>query len=177
MSEETKVVDGAQVATPVGVETPSPIAPVDDPEARLKALNEELSNVKRDRDNYRAATLAMKGKTEVEELDVTDPVQLSAYINKTVEDRLLATRQSQVESDLQKHTEKLARENKELLLALANRSSIPTGTSSGSGTQAKVEVTDAGSYWSPEQVSELKARGLNDAQIKKAAEHAQKART
>jgi hypothetical protein len=175
MSEESKVVDGSQVATPVGVEASSNTAPVDDPEVRLAALREQLSNVTRDRDNYRAATLAMKGKTEVEELDITDPVQLSAYINKTVEDRLLATRQSQIETDLQKHADELARKNKELTLALANRSSIPAGAGSGSGTQAKMESTDSSAYWSPEQVAALKARGLTDAQIKTAADHARRA--
>ena len=175
MSEESKVVDGAQVATPVGVENTSTNAPVEDPEARLAALREQLSNVTRDRDNYRAATLAMKGKVEVEELDVTDPVQLSAYINKTVEDRLLATRQSQIETDLQKHADELARQNKELKLALANKGNIPTGAGAGSGTQAKIEATNPNAYWSPEQVAMLKARGLNDEQIAKAADNARRA--
>lgn len=174
MSEENKVVDGAQVATPVGVETTSTNALGDDPELRLKSLQEELSNVKRDRDNYRNGLLAMKGKKEVEELDLTDPVQIEAYITKTVDDRLLATQQSKVEQDLQRHSEELARKNKELTLALANRSTIPSGASSGSGTQPKVEATDPATYWSAEQVAALKARGLTDEQIKKAAVNARK---
>ena len=177
MAEEQKGVEAAAQSAPtgMGVETASSeAAPHDDPETRLKALTEELEKVKRDRDNYRNATLHYKGKKEVEDLDLSDPEQMQAYINKTVEDRLLASRESQAENERNAYIQELARKNKELALALANKNVISSGASSGSGTQEKIQATSPDAYWSAEQIQYLKARGMTDEQIKKAAEHAKR---
>lgn len=175
MAEEVKGVETTDVenkSVDAQLQTTS-TASMDDPELRLKTLTAELEKTRSERDNYRKGLLARKGKIEDSELDLTDPIQLESYINKTVEDRLLATTEVKAEQELRQYTESLARTNKELKLALANRNVIPSGASSGSGTQAKVEATSPDTYWSPEMVTYLKEkRGLTDEQIKKAAENA-----
>lgn len=171
MAEEQKGVENTQSAPPAQeVEKASVSASTDDLESRLKSINEELDKVKRDRDNYRTAALYAKGKREADDLDLTDPVQLESYINKTVEDRLLASKEAQAEQKRASAIDELIRKNKEMALALQNKSSISMGAGGGSGTQEKMPATSPDTYWSEEQVRELKSRGMNDAQIKRAAE-------
>lgn len=153
---ETKV---EVAATPqAGVEVNASAAPTDDPEAKLSALLEENDKLRRDRDNYRSATLVMKGKKEADELDLTDPVQLQAYIDKSVNDKLLETREVESSKELIDFAKSLARKNKELATSVANRSQIaPTSTGSGStGMEVK-----SNSYWSPEQADTLKKRWVS----------------
>lgn len=159
------------------VEAQPPVAPValtDDPEVTFQKLQAELEKTRSERDNYKKGLLARKGKIEAEELDLTDPVQLESYINKTVEDRLLATKEEQASQELKRYTESLARKNKELALALANKNVISGGAGSGSGTSEKMPSTNPDSYWSEEQVKLFKSQGKSDEWIKRAADNARK---
>ncbi len=139
----------------------------EDPEARIAALIAENEKLARDRDNYRSATLALKGKAEVEDLDTSDPTQLAAFIQKQVDERLNETRATQADEDFKTYAKDLARKNKELALALQNKMGMAaTGQGSGasSASESKVE------YFSQEQLAEFKRRGWDEAKIKRAEE-------
>lgn len=139
-----------------GVETnTSTAAPVDDPEVKLSALLEENARLTRDRDNYRMAALALKGKKEIEDLDLSDPVQAQAFIQKQIEDRLLQEKQDRAAASVTEYTQKLARENKELKLALASKS-VVNGVSSGGGGADNSSVKTG--FFSPEQKLALESR-------------------
>jgi hypothetical protein len=178
MEEEKLGVDSQSAAPSTGVENTSVNAPTDDPEARLKAVMQELEQTRqerdkdrRDKENYRNGFLALKGKREMEDLDLTDPVQLEAYITKTVQDRLLSSKETQLETDYRRQAEENAKKVKELTYALNNRPTIPTGAGSGSSTE-ETKSPAKSDYWSEAQVADLKKRGWTDDVIKRAADHA-----
>lgn len=160
-----------QAASSQGVETSSSAAPHDDPEARIEALIKENEKLARDRDNYRSATLAMKGKAETQDMDLTDPVQLASYVQNQVEAKLAATRENQAQVDLTNYARDLARKNKELATALANRSGV-TNAGQGSGTSEGSESKVG--FFSTEQLNEFKKRGWSDEKIKLAEKNMRK---
>lgn len=167
---ETKTENAAAAPQTQGVETKpsSAIAPADDPEAKLQALLEENEKLRSERDNYRNATKAVRGKLEEEDFDLTDPVQLHTYINKKVDEKLLESREVESERELVDFAKSLARKNKELSLAVSNRTQI-AAVSTGSGSES-METKHPG-YWSPEQSEELRkrwrAQGISEERIEK----------
>ena len=186
MADEQKGVEGVAANAPSGTgvekpggETPpaSAKAPADDPVAELERLraelarkDEQLTKTERDRDNYRAATLVYKGKeVEISDLDLTDPTQTRAYVDRIVEERLLAERNSSAKKSYDAFADRLARENKELKLALTNKVSV---ANAGAGGGVNENSESKVSYWSPEQIADLKKRGWSDDKIKKAEQHA-----
>jgi len=174
----------SQAASTGAVENTSNNAAVDDAEVRYAKLQQELSDMRaerdreqRDKENYRAGMLAAKGKLPPEDLDLSDPTQLSSFISKTVDDRVNATREKQKEQEIQDLLQTALRENKELKLSMKNRSnSISSGASSGGTGQApSVEVkTELQRYWSDEQIADFRRKGWSDEKIKKAALNATK---
>lgn len=154
---ENTVETNAAAPQTQGVETnsSSATAPANDPEAQLQAILAENAKLRGERDNYRTVALAAKGKIDSENVDFTDPVQVHAFINKTVEDKLLETKEAQSEKELVEFAKELARKNKELGIAVSNRSQV-AAASTGSGATG-VEVKNQ-SYWSPEQAEELRKR-------------------
>lgn len=166
MDTEKKGVEAIEPVAPSaqeGVEASRPPAPQDDPEVRIAALIAENEKLTRDRDNYRTATLALKGKTEAEDLDLTDPVQAAAFVQKQIQEGLSQNRASQVEEDLKTYAKKLARDNKELALALANKQGF---VSAGQGAGESAASETKREYFSKEQLADLKKRGWSDEKIK-----------
>ncbi len=152
--EVTNVVQPAS-AEHKGVDTSSP-APENDPEVKLAALLEENKKLTRDRDNYRDGLLALKGKKDIEDLDLSDPVQFQAYFDKKFDEKVAASRGEQSQQELETYTKELARKNKELTLALQNRSQ-GIGAGMGSGATGQ-ESANAAEYFSPEQKAALEKR-------------------
>ncbi len=145
-----------------GVETKPTLAPEEDPEVIIAALLAENKRVTSDRDNYRKATLALKGKTETEDLDLSDPSQLAAYIQRQVDDRMSASSEAVHQKTLESTILQQARDLKEAKLALKNRSAmVPAGMGSG-GTPPE----PTSQYFSEAQVADLKKRGFDDVKIK-----------
>lgn len=166
---ENKTENAAAAPQTQGVENNSSVpAPADDPEVKLQELLKENDKLRNERDNYRNATKAVRGKLEEEDFDLTDPVQLHAYINKKVDDKLLENREAQTEKELVEFAKELARKNKELAIAVSNRSQIAS-VNGGSGATG-IESKNPG-YWSPDQAEELKKRwkkqGIPDERIEK----------
>lgn len=173
MQDQEKAVEAkteTNAATPhTGVETTaSTTAPVDDPEAKLSALLAENERLRQEKDNYKRVALSAKDKIDAEGLDLSDPVQLKAYIDRVTDERLLATREAQSAKELIEFAKDLARKNKELATSVANRSQL-VNASTGSG--ASSTETKSNSYWSPDQSETLrkrwKAQGIPDERVEK----------
>jgi len=142
-----------------GVKTTDSHAPENDPEAKIATLIAENERLANDRDNYRKGMLAAKGKIETEDLDLSDPTQLASYVKKQVDEQLNASKYDQSREELTNYAKELARKNKELALALQNRTGM-TSTGQGSGASSKT------SYFSEDQLAEFKKRGWSDEKIK-----------
>lgn len=158
MAEEAKGVEEKTEQAPTGqsgVETTS-VAPAEDPEAKINALLEENAKLRSDRDNYRNATLALKGKKELEELDLSDPTQVQTFIQKSIEERLTQEKVSANESELERVVKDQAKKLKELQFALANKS-VVNGTAAGGAGSEPVAPPQVG-YFSPEQKADLEKR-------------------
>ena len=132
----------------------------------LEESNIALVKAQSDRDNYKSGLLGAKAKLKEVGLDDDDAPQLS-------EDRIAQIVAEQLKAVLPTITqpkdeviEKSQRVISELKTALANRQGI-SNAPVGSGGD-KTEVT--ASYFSKEQVANLKARGWDDAKIKMAEE-------
>lgn len=173
MQDEQKAVETTvetiAAAPQTGVETSSSAsAPADDPEAKLNALLEENEKLRSDRDNYRKVAMAVKSKSDSSDVDLTDPDQLHAYISKTVSDKLLETREAETTKELIDFAKELARKNKALATAVANRSQL---VSASTGSGATGVETKNNSYWSPDQEDALrkrwKSQGIPDERIEK----------
>lgn len=163
---------GQNAAIVPGVEANGSQAPENDPEVRIAKLLEENAKMASDRDNYKKGLLAMKGKTEQDDLDLTDPVQLSAYIKAQVAEGVNATREAKAQEDLASYAKELARKNKEMALALRNKEGM-SGAGQGSGENERSEA-QAG-YFSKEQVDHFKKLGWSDEKVKKAEQNMRKA--
>lgn len=171
-ADKSPVVDAA---VDLGV-TPQlqPNAPEADPEARILALQAELDKTRSDRDNYRTGLLKAKGRItngdESVTIDYSDPEQLAEFIKKTVAETENAKDYQQKEKAFTDYATQVARENKELKATLASRNastSIGGGSGAGASIHSNSEVNN--SYFSPEQVEELKKRGMSEEAIKKVA--------
>lgn len=165
MDQPTQGVETTQQSAPApatGVETSSARAPEHDPESTILALQERLKKVESERDNYRKATLALKGKGDTEDYDTSDPDQVRALARKEAQELFLEMQQTQVQKEYEAEVARMARENKELKLALSAKSSstsIAGGAGAGAGFSSSSEVKT--SYFSPEQVEAMKTRWRN----------------
>lgn len=169
--EKKSVEESTGTADAGGVEQEDSHAPESDPEAEVIALQAKLAKAESDRDNYRSGLLAMKGKKDVDDLDLSDPTQLQAYIEKTVQEKLAHTDTEQARKAFEATAIANAKKVKELQRALNSKNastSISGGSSSGAGNNSKSEVST--SYWSPEQVEALRKRGWDDKKIAQAGE-------
>ena len=106
--------------------------------------------------------LKAKGKLP-EEDDNSSEEDLDAKIDRKVQERLLATQEAQAVSEKDALVVSLAKKNKELALALKNRSQVMNTSGQGSNEdkpEVKVEKT-----LSQEQLNVLKAKGWSDKKI------------
>lgn len=170
-SNAAKSQDGVKQSDGVAQTPPIASAPMqEDPEAKLAALMEENEKLSRERDNYRKGLLKAKGKLpeadedDDESLSLSEPSKLNALIESKVREQLLATESEKAKAQVAEYAKKLARENKELKLALANKPSLATasiGTGEGGLPEPKLN------FFSDEQLNELKKKGWDDAKIKR----------
>lgn len=171
MNTETKTVETkveTAVAQPEVVTTPT-VTEVDY-EALLSQKDAEIAKVREEKDNYRKGLLQAKGKLpEDTEIDTQNPEQLEALIDRKVNERILSTKEAQLQAEKDSALKAVLKRNKELELALKNRGQI-TSTSAQGSNQDKLEVkTD--SYFSTEQINDLKKRGWDDKKIEAAKQN------
>ena len=158
---ETKV-EVAATPQETKVETPSQTQPEVDYEALLAEKDKELSQVRTEKDNYRKGMLKAKGKLP-EEDDNSSEEDLDAKIDRKVQERLLQTREAQVQSEKDALVLSLAKKNKEITLALKNLRQI--NTSSGQGSNQERPEGKVDNVLSNDQLASLKAKGWDDKKI------------
>ena len=158
---ETKV-EVAATPQETKVETPSQTQPEVDYEAELQKKDAEIAKVREEKDNYRKGMLKAKGKLP-EEDDNSSEEDLDSKIDRKVQERLLQTREAQVQSEKDALVLSLAKKNKELTLALKNRGQI--NTSSGQGSNQERPEGKVDNVLSNDQLASLKARGWDDKKI------------
>lgn len=174
MSKETTTVETKveTAVTPPKEEAPIPASEVDY-EAELTKVNAELVKTREEKENYRKGLLKAKGKLPGDtDLDDSDPEELETLVDRKVNERFLSTKEAQLQAAKDAIIEGQSRRLKELEVALKNRGQI-TSTSAAGSNQDKPEVkTD--SYFSPEQIQSLKAKGWDDKKIEEAKKNMQK---
>ena len=168
MSTETKTVE-TKVETAVTQpekETQAQTTEVDY-EAQLAAKDTEIAQIRTERENYRKGMLKAKGKLPDEDDTLSNEDEdLDAKIDRKVQERLLSTREAQIQSEKDALVSSLAKKNKELTLALKNRGQISTTSGQGSNEDRQEVKTDK--YFSKEQIASLKAKGWSDEKIETA---------
>lgn len=128
---------------------PTQQAPADDPEQDFKATLEEVHKAVRDRDNYR--TLALKYKSE-------DEIKADLTALETGETLTPKTEgQPPASETVDPEKARLARQNKELRLALQGKSVVPTAGAGASGGATQTQKA----YFTSEQKTEMQKRWKN----------------
>ncbi len=157
-----------------GVEATVDTAPVQqgvDYEAVLKQKDEELAQVRTERENYRKGMLKAKGKLPEDSSDNETP-ESEEVMRRIVREEMLQTKEAQLNADKENALKAVLKRNKELEVALKNRGQI-TQTSAGGSNEDKPEVkTD--SYFSNDQLKALKAKGWSDEKIEAAKKNMKK---
>ncbi len=156
MKEETKAVE-------TKVEVAAPQQEVDY-EAVLAQKDAELAKVQEEKENYRKGMLKAKGKLPDEYSSDNDAQEdLDEKIDRKVQERLLSTKEAQLQAEKDAAYKSLIKRNKELEVALKNRGQVTTSTGQGSNqekTEGKVD-----DYLSNDQIAALKAKGWDDKKI------------
>lgn len=128
----------------------------------FQAVLEENDKLRRDRDNYRKIGLAKK-KGEVP----PEPTMDEEEVERRAEERakeLMQTRQSEENEKKQREIAlKALKENRELKIALKNRSGIVTTPTSGSHADP---AAPKDTFWTADQLAYFKKRGLNPDKVK-----------
>jgi len=159
MSKENETVETkveTAVAQPVVVADTTEV----DYEAELKKKDDELVKVREEKENYRKGMLKAKGKLpEEDNLEES----LDEKIDRKVQERLLNTRESQVQAEKDALVTSLAKKNKELTLALKNRAQVTDTSASGSNKDRPEVKVD--SFFSKEQLESFKVKGWSDKKI------------
>lgn len=143
--------------------------------AILAEKEAELAKVQEEKENYRKGLLKAKGKMPVEEypvdnLDETEEERIS----RIVDQRLLQTKESQLQAEKDAALAAVLKRNKELEIALRNRQQI-TASSGGSNSDKPETPIKNDNFFSPEQISALRAKGYDDKKIEALKVNARKA--
>ena len=164
MSTETKPVETKVEVAGTSTETVvTPTTTEVDYEAVLKQKDDELAQVKRDKENYRKGMLKAKGKLPDDSLDNEESEDAESMTRRIVQETLLSTKEAQLQAEKDIALKAVLKRNKELEIALKNRGQI-TSTSAQGSNQERTEIkTD--NYFSPEQLQALRAKGYDDKKI------------
>ena len=165
MNEEKKGVETKTENAPVQQETVATQTATEvDYEAIIAAKDAEIAKVAAEKENYKKGLLKAKGKLPEDDQSDTDSLEdMETIIDRKVTEKLLSTKEAQLQAERDNALKAVLKRNKELELALKNRGQITSASGSGSN-QDKPEVrTD--NYFSPEQISALKAKGFDDKKI------------
>jgi len=127
----------------------------------IEAKDAELAKLRSEKDNYKRGLLKAKGK--LDEDDESEPADLDTMIERKINEKLLSSKEDQVQREKDEAMKALAKQNRELLTALRNRSQISTGTGTGSNNDNQVKVSDH--ILSPDQEKNLRAKGWDDKKI------------
>ncbi len=150
-----------------GVEEVTETAPAQqevDYEAVLASKDAELAKVREEKENYRKGLLKAKGKLpEEHQMDSGEPEELDALIDRKVSERMLSTKEAQLQAEKDQALKAVLKRNKELETALKNRGQITS--SSGEGSNQEKPEGKKDNYFSNDQLNALRAKGYDDKKI------------
>lgn len=163
MAEEAIVAGEAPVEKPQGVETIVPVAPLEqelaEMQSRYEALEAEKVRLEAEKNNYRKGMLKAKGKADD---DYAEPEEDDERIRRIMREELLNSDAARVQTQQQELIKSLLNKNKEMATALRNKAQMtPSGGSSADDGKPSKD-----NFWSPEQLADLKARGLDPEKVK-----------
>jgi len=138
------------------------VLPADiDYEAEYFALLEKEAKTAQERDNYRLGLLTAKGKIPEPAIPVDE--DLETLVTKKVQETLLRTQEGSTQKAKEDLVKKVIQENKELKLALTNKTGISTVSA---GSSVAPSPSSSTSFWTKEQVETFKKRGLDPEKVK-----------
>jgi hypothetical protein len=157
---ETKVETAA--TQPETVATPN--ATQVDYEAVLKQKDDELAQVRTERENYRKGMLKAKGKLPEEDYSDNNQTETQEeMVRRIAREELLTTKETQLQAEKEQLYNVLIKRNKELEVALKNRGQILQ--TSGQGSNSEKPEAKVDDYLSNDQIRDLKKRGWDDKKI------------
>lgn len=162
MEPNKPVENPVNAGTQAGVEAISTIAPVEEADLlkEYQRLMEENKRLAEDRDNYRAGMLKYKkGEPSV-------PLEEEEIEKRALERANTIIIQKERDAAAAKANEialQALKENRELKLALKSKTATATAPVTASNTGIPTSST---SFWTPEQIAALKARGVDPEKAK-----------
>lgn len=157
---ESKIENAPTQSETVATQTATEV----DYEALLSQKDAELAKVREEKDNYKKGLLQAKGKLPKEDyMDNNQPEDMEAIIERKVNEKLLSTREAQIQAERDDALKSLLKRNKELEVALKNRGQITSTSAQGSNQDKPEGKTD--NVLSNDQIKELKKRGWDDKKI------------
>ena len=171
MSETNNAVETKEenAAAPTG-DTTTETVETTDYAAILAEKEAELAKVQEEKENYRKGLLKAKGKIIDDYQPDTDTESEDERIARIVDERLLSTKEAQISLERQAALDAVIKRNKELELALKNRSQIQS--TSGGSNEDKPEIkTD--NFFSEAQIKFFKDKGWSDEKIETAKKNMQ----
>ncbi len=129
------------------------IAPSEDAEAKVAALEAEKATILEREANYRAAYLKEKAKNREPDIDETEDEKF----RRIAREEMAQASVSKIDVEKESLLKKLAKENKELKLAQLNRTDIPASTTTHTEGQGVKDTLIP-----PDQLAQFKAMGKDD---------------
>lgn len=165
MNKETNTVETKiEVAVPQQEKVESPVSTEVDYEALLAQKDSELQKVRDEKENYRKGMLKAKGKIpEENQSDADEPEDLDTIIDRKVQEKLLSTKEAQIQAEKDAAYKAVLKRNKELEVALRNRGQITSSAGVGSNQEKPEGKVD--NVLSNDQIANLKAKGWDDKKI------------
>ncbi len=160
MDKDPNAVKITPAAAPV--EEPA-IAPTEDLEAKVASLEAERARLVEETSNWKLAALKAKGKVKEEPVISGDENNVDV-LRRIAREELANSRLAEINREQEAINKKALKENKELKLALANRTSVTPSATIGTHNEGK-PVTDT--LVTPEQIAAFKARGWTDKDIER----------
>ncbi len=159
MAEETKPVKIDETAGAHTTDDTSTVT-IEDAEARIAELEAEKLKAIEEASNYKVAFLKEKSKNK--QGDDDDDESEDERIERKINEKLAATKIAQIDAEKEALIQKTLKENKELKLAVLNKTGVPAfmGTHNES-----IEVKDTAV--TPDQMAAFKAKGWSDKDIER----------
>lgn len=145
---EKKIADEKALAEKKALESKVP-----DYSADLKAKDDEIIRIRKERDDYKAMGLKYKAKAKEEGKDADDE-DMEDKMRRVAREEYLATQESRLSKEKDEYISKMSTELREAKLALANK---PNGTStSAGGNSAAEDNKPKDNFFSENQLAEIR---------------------
>lgn len=150
---------------PEELKTTVPAVPPEltDTEKAFLALEQRAKKAEADRDNYKTALLVKKGKIPAEEIQ-TGEESIDEIVERKVRENIMNLESEKIRQEREELIQKTLRENRELKLAVQNRSQI---SNFSQGTSQDKPEGKSNNLWSDEQLAYFKERNLDPEEVRK----------